>query len=125
MAFQFFRVEGSSIAALPILEPGRFETDPETNCFVSKWVCTASRTLARNSSKGFREDKDAFIERQPKFMHVANGVIEFNADTPTLMPFDPKYKSQNSSPISFDPDAECPEFKRLPLKNSGTPFNVI
>ncbi len=71
------------------------------------------RRAVIQSQRGFREDRHAFLDRYAKYMHVANGVIEFNGDTPELHPFDPKYKSLNASPIAFDPKAECPQFLNL------------
>ena len=76
-----------------------------------QWSNLAFRNATIRTQRGCREDREAFLERKPKHVQVANGVIEFVDGKPILMPFSPKYKSLHASPIAYDPDTKCPEFE--------------
>ena len=61
--------------------------------------------------KGISEKKDVFNRSRRKIVHLANHVIEFNADGKAdLVSFSPDFYSRNQSPISYDETAKCPRF---------------
>ena len=61
--------------------------------------------------KGISEKSDAFNRDNIRVVHLANGVIKFNADDEAdFVSFSPEFYSRNQSPISFDESAECPRF---------------
>jgi P4 family phage/plasmid primase-like protien len=70
------------------------------------------------------ETKDAFSKR-PAAIHVANGMICFGGDEVTLKSFHPDYLSRNQCPFEFDPDAECPRFKKELLESALAADDVL
>jgi putative DNA primase/helicase len=65
--------------------------------------------------RGEVEQQDAFC-LQGKFIHLANCVLELQPDGSfAACPFSPKYRSRNRSPIIYEPEAECPNFKTMIL----------
>ncbi len=61
--------------------------------------------------RGISEKKEAFDRNNKKIVHLANGVLVFNADDDTdFVSFSPEFYSRNQSPILFDETAECPRF---------------
>jgi putative DNA primase/helicase len=60
--------------------------------------------------KGIVEKEGAF-NYQRDYIHLPNGVLLLDGTEPRLVNFDPKYISRNSIPISYNRDADCPEFK--------------
>lgn len=63
------------------------------------------------------EKKDVFSNR-PAAIHVANGMICFEDDEVTLKSFHPSYLSRNQCPFVFDPNADCPNFKKELLETA-------
>ena len=59
--------------------------------------------------RGLAEKRDAF-QRTNNIVHVGNGVLHLDDTPPSFHGFSPDYYSRNSSSISFDETAECPEF---------------
>ena len=59
--------------------------------------------------RGMAEKRGAFAERKTA-IHLANGVVAFNAGEAELRPFSPEYRSRNRSPIAFDEGAWCERF---------------
>ena len=59
--------------------------------------------------RGEAEKPDAF-QRTNNIIHVRNGVLHLDDTPPSFNSFSPDYYSRNSSSISFDETAECPEF---------------
>lgn len=67
-------------------------------------------TAIVNHLKGIVEQRDAF-RKTKNFIHLANGVLEVKKDgTIELLPFSPKFRSRNRSPIAYDPSATAPRF---------------
>jgi P4 family phage/plasmid primase-like protien len=61
--------------------------------------------------KGISEKRGAFNKNNIRIVHLANGVIEFNAsDEGDFVSFSPKFYSRNQSPIRFNENAQCPRF---------------
>jgi phage/plasmid-associated DNA primase len=60
--------------------------------------------------KGYVQKEGAF-DQQRDYIHVQNGVIDFQSGSPTLVSFDPKLIARNSIPINYAPGAKCPKFK--------------
>jgi putative DNA primase/helicase len=81
-----------------LLLPQRFTGPKETNEIVT-------------SMKGILLEREAFVNR-PKAIHLANCMLMFNHDAGQFerKDFSPTYRSRAQSPLSYDPDAECPEF---------------
>ncbi len=59
--------------------------------------------------RGIIEQRGALAEKQ-RIVHLANGVIVFDADGARLHPFSPLFRSRNRSPIVYEPAATCPRF---------------
>lgn len=55
------------------------------------------------------ECKRAFIREGKNFIHLSNGILDF--ETYTFIPFDPKYRSKHASPVKFDEGATCHRFE--------------
>lgn len=70
------------------------------------------------------ETKDAFSKR-PSAIHVANGMICFDGDEVTLKTFHPDYLSRNQCPFEFDPNADCPRFKKELLESALEADDVL
>lgn len=67
-------------------------------------------TAIVNQLKGIVERRDAF-KKVENYVHLGNGVLEVKKDGAVeLLPFSPKYRSRNRSPIVYDPTATCPRF---------------
>lgn len=74
--------------------------------------------------RGIVERRDAF-RKTANCIHLANGVLEVKKDgTVELLPFSPKYRSRNRSPIAYDPKATCPRFLNELLLPSVHPEDV-
>ncbi len=59
--------------------------------------------------RGMTEKPDAF--RHERFVvHVGNGVLHLDGDTPRLAEFSPEYYSRNRSVVCYDAEATCPRF---------------
>ncbi len=58
------------------------------------------------------EKSDFFQPGRSRFMHCANGMLEFNKDSQIweMKPFAPSYHSRNRCELKYDPDAKCPRF---------------
>jgi len=66
----------------------------------------------RELARGIAEARDVFAKR-PAAIHVANGMLVIGNDgAVTLEPFGPQWYSRNRSEIRWNPDADCPRFKR-------------
>ena len=75
--------------------------------------------------KGISEKKNAF-HRGNKFVHLANGVIEFNdSGEADFYPFSPKYYSRNQCPIPFNAAATCERFFKELLYPAVTPDDAM
>jgi P4 family phage/plasmid primase-like protien len=62
--------------------------------------------------KGSRLEIGSFKKRNT-VMHLANCMLELQKDGSVIRKnFSPDYRSRNASPISYDPNAQCPEFKK-------------
>lgn len=59
--------------------------------------------------RGITEERGAF-ENRPQAVHLANCVLGLNPQGFENLPFSPRFKSRNQSPISYDPAARCPRF---------------
>lgn len=82
------------------------------SCIVGMVKERNDRRLAAivNQLKGIVEQRDAF-KKSENYIHLANGVLEVKKDgTVELLPFSPKYRSRNRSPIAYDPSATAPRF---------------
>jgi phage/plasmid-associated DNA primase len=55
------------------------------------------------------EERDAF-KNHGDFVHLANGILKFDNGRFVLEDFSPSFLSRNQSPVSYDCDAEAPEF---------------
>ena len=66
----------------------------------------------RELARGIAEARDVFAKR-PAAIHVANGMLVIGDEgAVTLEPFGPQWYSRNRSEIRWNPDADCPRFKR-------------
>jgi P4 family phage/plasmid primase-like protien len=65
--------------------------------------------------RGQVEQKHAF-RPAANFIHLANGVLVFKDGAFVFERFDPKFKSRNRSPVSYDKDATAPRFRDEFLK---------
>jgi P4 family phage/plasmid primase-like protien len=73
-------------------------------------LTTARMGAIVQALRGISEKRDAFA-RRGDFVHVANGVIRFNAGSRVVLTdFDPDDYSRNRCPIPFVSDADCPRF---------------
>jgi P4 family phage/plasmid primase-like protien len=62
--------------------------------------------------KGSRLERDAFKQKHKTIIHLATGMLELQKDGSVISKeFSPDYRSRNASPISYDPQASCPQFK--------------
>jgi len=63
--------------------------------------------------KGMIEEPEAF-RRQYGLIHTANHMLVYNEETNEFeqKPFSQDYKSRNASTFNYNPDADCPEFKK-------------
>jgi P4 family phage/plasmid primase-like protien len=59
--------------------------------------------------EGMTEQKDAFSQERT-FIHVANGIVEFEDSEFKLLPFSSEKRSRNASPIKYKENAKCPRF---------------
>jgi putative DNA primase/helicase len=59
--------------------------------------------------RGITEERGAF-ENRPQTVHLANCVLRLNPQGFEGLPFSPRFRSRNQSPISYDPTATCPRF---------------
>ena len=60
--------------------------------------------------RGIVERRDAF-KKVENYVHLANGFLKVKKDGAVeLLPFSPKYRSRNRSPIAYDSKATCPRF---------------
>jgi len=76
--------------------------------------------------RGISERKDAFDRNNMKIVHLANGVLVFNADDDAdFVSFSPEFYSRNQSPILFDETAQCPRFINELLLPATTPDDAI
>jgi P4 family phage/plasmid primase-like protien len=63
-------------------------------------------------ARGIAERRDAFNQRRD-VIHVSNGMLALDdAGHIELKPFAPEFYSRNRSEIAWNPDADCPRFKR-------------
>jgi phage/plasmid-associated DNA primase len=62
--------------------------------------------------RGQVEKRQAFTDRQERYIHLATGVLQFKAEghEADLVPFAPEFFSRNQSPIAFDENARCERF---------------
>ena len=61
--------------------------------------CEAMRRLAM----GTCEEPDAFsADNRGNLIHVANGMLDIESDPSKILPFAPKYRSRNRSPVSYN-----------------------
>lgn len=83
------------------------------------------RTLAGlvNLLQGHVEERNAF-QRTHGVVHVANGMLHLDLPTPELRPFALPYRSRNAAPVVYDPEAECPRFRRELLESALDPEDV-
>src|SRR5690606_20979839 len=72
-------------------------------------VITATLNVARTSPV-FRVEGPAAFDREPHLFCAANGVIDLR--TGELLPHSPDRRMRSSSPVAFDPAAECPTWER-------------
>jgi P4 family phage/plasmid primase-like protien len=62
--------------------------------------------------KGRREEIDAF-RKDSTVIHLANCMLELQKNGSVVRKdFNPDYRSRNASPIKYNPEADCPEFKK-------------
>ena len=61
------------------------------------------------SLKG-RALKSEVFNNQQSAIHLKNGMLVLDSESPRLMSFGKDYYSRNQIPFSYDPDAECPQF---------------
>jgi len=64
--------------------------------------------------RGEVEQSDFFSGRGDRrwTLHLGNGVLMFEDDGRySIQPFSPEFRSRNRSPINYEKDAECPNFK--------------
>ena len=74
--------------------------------------------------RGIVEQRDAFRKTE-NYVHLANCILEVKKDgTVELLPFSPKYRSRNRSPIVYDPEATCPRFLNELLLPAINPEDV-
>lgn len=59
--------------------------------------------------RGIAEHRHAFTDR-PRAVHLANCMLRFDGSTCYRESFSPHFRSRNRSPITFDPEAQCPRF---------------
>ena len=67
--------------------------------------------------RGHVEQREAFT-REHGIVHVANGMLHLRDNPPSLLDFDPCYRSRNAAPVAYDPEAECPRFRRELLESA-------
>lgn len=62
--------------------------------------------------RGIAAEEDPFPQGSRSFIHVANGVLEFDTSIGkwVLKPFSPEYRSLNRTEVPYDPEAACPRF---------------
>lgn len=61
--------------------------------------------------KGLVEKRRAFSDRASNYIHLANGILQFQPDREIdLLPFAPDFYSRNRSPIGYDDSAHCERF---------------
>lgn len=66
----------------------------------------------RELSRGIAERRDVFGQRRDA-IHVANGMLVLDGNRNVeLRPFGPEWYSRNRSEIPWNPNADCPRFKR-------------
>lgn len=99
--------------SLPILQGPRFRA-------------AAKMSAINNHLKGMVGKRDIFKNRRG-LIHVKNGMIDLTESTDgsiRVMPFAPHYYSRNQIPVSFDPEADCPNFLERLLGAGLTDDNV-
>jgi D5 N terminal like len=58
-------------------------------------------------------DNTSFLQRERKYIHLANCVLEFDEKgRASAHDFSPDYTSLAASPFKYNPEADCPKFKR-------------
>ena len=53
------------------------------------------------------------LDKDAKTINLENGVLDWMANPPRLLPHDPKYLSSIRIPVRYDPDATCPEIEQF------------
>ena len=72
---------------------------------VSAPICRAIRSFMEP------ERIDPFKNTQCRYIHVANGVLDFSEEARvTMHTFAPEFYSRNRCEIAYDPEAKCPRF---------------
>ena len=74
--------------------------------------------------RGMIEKPNVFDGRKPN-IHVKNGVLRFDKDPPELVSFAPEFFSRNMCPLAYDPNADCPRFKKELLESALDPDDVV
>ena len=77
-----------------------------------------------NLLKATVETRDSFAARPPA-IHVRNGMICFEGDEVVLRTFHPSYLSRNQCPFDFNPNADCPRFKRELLETALNEDDIL
>jgi D5-like protein len=60
--------------------------------------------------RGHVEEIDAFAQDQKNLVHTASGMLDLDGEVPTLVPFNPEYRSLHQHPWRYDEQATCPRF---------------
>ena len=55
---------------------------------------------------------EAFFDKRGNWMHFLNGIVKFENSSWVLKPFSPDYHSRNRCNLVYDPEADCPRFKK-------------
>jgi P4 family phage/plasmid primase-like protien len=66
--------------------------------------------LIKTDNAVCKEDSFALDSSSDPVIHVGNGMVCLNGEGTELRPFDPKYKSRNQIPISYNPKTRCERF---------------
>lgn len=56
---------------------------------------------------------NTILDREASYINLENGVLDWMADPPQLLPHDPKYLTSIRIPVRYDPDATCPEIEQF------------
>jgi P4 family phage/plasmid primase-like protien len=72
--------------------------------------------LIKTDNAVCREDFFALDPSSAPVIHVGNGMLCFTEEGIQLLPFDPKYKSRNQIPISYEKQATCEKFLKKLLE---------
>jgi phage/plasmid-associated DNA primase len=87
-----------------------------------KWEAWAGLRVFRNTKdlagtlttlRGVVEER-GFFDNPGPHVHLGNCVLSFDTSDGSCSSgdFSPEYRSRNKSPIPYDPEADCPEFKQ-------------